>query len=86
MKVVYNPLKPEDEEVLLEAKAEELGSYPYTFKLKANLPVPEPAIHFKTFLGQSVSQTVYFTNTLNTRIDFSANVSILLVFYYCGIF
>lgn len=66
----------EESKTRLEARSEELGSYPYSFKLKANPPVPEAAVHFRTFLGQTVSQVVSLVNPLNSRVELNAKVSI----------
>lgn len=81
---MYNPLCSEDCKAHLEAKTEELGSYPYVLNLKANPPVPEAAVHFKTFLGQVASQTVTLVNPVNSRIEFNARVrSFYVIFHSC---
>lgn len=63
----------------LEAVAEELGSYVYSFNLIGLPPVPEPAVYFTAALGEIISQRLILKNDANDKVEYITKVCVKIV-------
>lgn len=70
----YYPLFAQEEEYTLTVSTLELGNFQYKIKLLAKEAPPEPTVHFKCCLGQSVSQKVSVCNRSRLQADFRLKV------------
>lgn len=71
---MYDPKTVQNIIVTLDATTEELGTYSYMLKLIAHPPTPEPALYFKTALGEVTKCRAFLKNTVDERVDFGVIV------------
>ena len=70
----YFPLKVATTQGKLEFSCSDLGLYTYDVELRATMPGPEKALHFKTCLGNSQAQTAKYLNFSKHKTDYICKV------------
>lgn len=70
----YLPLRAGESQAELKLTSPELGLFVYDLKLKATLAPHEPAIYFKTTLGQCQTINAHFNNFFRQKTDYICKV------------
>ncbi|KAK5646871.1 hypothetical protein RI129_005335 [Pyrocoelia pectoralis] len=70
--VTYYPLNESELDAQMDIISNDLGLYPYDFKLIARPPVPDQQLIFITKLGQIATQKAYVTNSTNVTATLGA--------------
>ncbi|RZC43113.1 hypothetical protein BDFB_000799 [Asbolus verrucosus] len=70
LELLYKPLKTEHVTRMFEASCKELGTFCYNIILTAHSPVPESAVSFKAFFGQSITQKMNVIATADCSFEF----------------